>query len=99
MSYFNDYNISIRLHNYFQRVSFFFFFLFIIPFLKNKRITVLVLWGGDLLEDCWKEGRKEGKGFLDNSLRFLKFFSFSFQFERKEEFDGGRLFEILYVFS
>lgn len=77
----------------------FFFFLFIIPFLKNKRITVLVLWGGDLLEDCWKEGRKEGKGFLDNSLRFLKFFSFSFQFERKEEFDGGRLFEILYVFS
>lgn len=40
---------------------FFFFFLFIIPFLKNRRITVgLVLWGGDLLEDCWKEGRKEG---------------------------------------
>lgn len=48
----------------------FFFFLFIIPFLKNKRITVLVLWGGDLLEDCWKEGRK---GFLDNSRFFALF--------------------------
>lgn len=53
-------------------------------------------------EICWKiVGRKEGKDFwtILDSLRFLKFFSFSFQFERKEEFDGGRLFEILYVFS
>lgn len=98
MSYFNDYNISIRLHNYFQRVSFFFFFLFIIPFLKNRRIWFW-FYGEEI---CWKiVGRKEGKDFwtILDSLRFLKFFSFSFQFERKEEFDGGRLFEILYVFS
>lgn len=102
MSYFNDYIRSdcIIISNEFL----FFFFLFIIPFLKNRWITVGFGFMGRRFVGRLLEGRKEGRRGKDfwtilDSLRFLKFFSFSFQFERKEEFDGGRLFEILYVFS
>lgn len=79
----------------------FLFFSFFFLLSRSLRTNGLRFWFyGE--EICWKiVGRKEGKDFwtILDSLRFLKFFSFSFQFERKEEFDGGRLFEILYVFS
>lgn len=82
----------------------FLFFSFFFLLSRSLRTNGLRFWFyGE--EICWKiVGKKEGRRGKDfwtilDSLRFLKFFSFSFQFERKEEFDGGRLFEILYVFS